>query len=228
MMRARDLAYTTLREEILSGELNAGAVLAEVEQARRLGVSRTPIREALSRLAADGLATQSPGRGTVVSGVSAEDVDQLFELRLPLETQAARLAAQRADRDTFLTLAEKFAQAESGLDAQEHYKLAGLMDEAIDGAVDNSYLTAALTTMRLHLLRARRLSQFKPGRLADSAGEHRRICLAIASGDPELAAAAVTYHLRQSLRYIASAALADSEHTETAKDDVPTTERTAA
>ncbi|GAA1819470.1 GntR family transcriptional regulator [Nesterenkonia flava] len=201
-MRASDLAYTRLREEIIQGDLSAGTVLAEVEQAQRIGVSRTPVREAFSRLIAEGLAAQAKGRGTVVSGLSLADIDHLFELRIPLETQAARLAAERGEPATFLHLAEEFAAVSASTDAEEHYRLAARMDAAIDEAAGNDYLRAALQTMRLHLVRARRLAKRQPSRLADSAGEHRQICLAIASGDPEMAAAAVGLHLRRSLNYI--------------------------
>ena len=88
-MRASDRAYRTLLDEIQSGRLAAGAVLGEVEQAARLGVSRTPLREALGRLAADGLVVQQSPRVTVVSDVDAGDIRELFELRRALEETAA-------------------------------------------------------------------------------------------------------------------------------------------
>ena len=71
-LKASDRAYLTLRGEILDAELRAGTVLAEVEQSQRLGVSRTPLREALSRLIAEGLVSTHSGRGVVVTDVSAE------------------------------------------------------------------------------------------------------------------------------------------------------------
>lgn len=71
-MRASERAYQALRAEILDWSLPPGAGLGEVEQAERLGISRTPVREALSRLVADGLAEQAPGRGTVVADLSME------------------------------------------------------------------------------------------------------------------------------------------------------------
>jgi DNA-binding FadR family transcriptional regulator len=79
--RASDRAYETLRQEILHWRLAPGAVLGEVEQAARLGISRTPLREALSRLMADGLVEAQSGRGLVVASVSSEAVHELFELR---------------------------------------------------------------------------------------------------------------------------------------------------
>ena len=94
-MRASDRAYRALREEIVEGDLPPGAVLGEVEQSARLGLSRTPLREALSRLVADGLAAPATGRGVVVTAVSLDEAPQLFDLRIALETLAARRAARQ-------------------------------------------------------------------------------------------------------------------------------------
>jgi DNA-binding GntR family transcriptional regulator len=77
-MRASDRAYATLLEQIQSGALAPGSVLGEVEQAARLGVSRTPLREALSRLAADGLVVQQSPRVTVVTDVDVDEIRALF------------------------------------------------------------------------------------------------------------------------------------------------------
>ena len=80
-MRASDRAYATLREDIVEWRLRPGAVLAEVEQSERLGVSRTPLREALGRLTAEGLTTAAGGRGVVVTDISLDSIDELFEQR---------------------------------------------------------------------------------------------------------------------------------------------------
>lgn len=212
-MRASDRAYSSLRDDIMVGTLSPGSVLAEVELSGRLGVSRTPVREALSRLTADGLAVQAPGRGTVVSSISLDDVDLLFELRIPLETQAAGLAARRGEPDIFGQQAQRFEEVgESGLEAfagehaHQYYRLADELDAAIDDAVANPYLTSALRALRVHLVRIRRLAKDSPGRLADSAREHRDICRAIAAQDASLAEAATQVHLRRSLAYIRGSA----------------------
>lgn len=201
-MRASDAAYATLREEILEGQLSPGSVLTETEQSHRLGVSRTPVREALSRLVADGLAVQSPGRGTVVSEISLNDVDRLFEVRIPLETQAAALAAQRGSAQVFAELAEEFDAACAESNPEVHYELAARMDAAVDEAVANPYLSTMLAGLRVHLARIRRLAKDQPQRLAASAAEHREICRCIAAGDAVAAEAATLLHLRRSLTYI--------------------------
>ena len=95
-MRAGQRVHLQLRTEILNGDLAPGAPLGEVELSERFGTSRTPVREALGLLAADGLAEQAPGRGIVVADLSLEQADQLFDLRIALESLLARRAAQRA------------------------------------------------------------------------------------------------------------------------------------
>ena len=207
-MKASDRAYSALREEIVSGVLPAGALLAEVEQSGRLGVSRTPVREAISRLVADGLAVSSTGRGTVVSSISLDDVEHLFELRIPLEVQAAKLAARRAEPAAFTELARQFEETAAAgvMSSASYYPLTAALDSAIDDAVANPYLSTALKGLRLHLVRVRRLAQDQPGRLTESAREHQAICTAIAAGDAGLAGASTDVHLRRSLAYITDAA----------------------
>ncbi|HYJ49276.1 MAG TPA: GntR family transcriptional regulator [Microbacterium sp.] len=203
-MRASDRAYQTLLDEIQSGALAPGAVLGEVEQAARLGVSRTPLREALGRLAADGLVAQQSARVTVVTDVDVDDIRELFELRRALEETAARLAAESADASAFAALAEEFARADlegrPGTDA--YYALIARFDAELDAAVGNDYLTSALRTVRTHLVRVRGLARDNPGRLAASVAEHRLIASAIAARDADLAASATHVHLHNALAAI--------------------------
>lgn len=203
-MRASDRAYDTLLGEIQTGALAPGTVLGEVEQAARLGVSRTPLREALSRLGADGLVAQQSPRVTVVTDIDADDIRALFELRRALEESAARLAAERGDAGVFGELADEFARA--SLDAQpgldDYYRVIARFDAAIDAAIGNTYLTAALRTVRTHLVRVRRLARDNPARLAASVAEHRLIAAAVAARDADLAAHATHVHLHNALAAI--------------------------
>ncbi|WP_309082003.1 GntR family transcriptional regulator [Zhihengliuella sp.] len=214
--RASDRAYAVLRRDIVEWRLEPGTVLGEVEQAERIGVSRTPLREALARLVADGLARQQRGRGVVVSEVSLDHLDDLFELRRALETTAARAAARAADRgpEEFDALAGAFlAAADSPAPAQdldrvrEHYfELSGRLDALIDGAAANPYLAQALRQLRVHLERIRRLARDDLPRLRASAREHAAIARAVAAGEPDVAAAATEVHLFHSLAHIAATA----------------------
>ena len=206
-MRASDRAYAALRADIVDWRLPPGSVLAEVEQAERLGVSRTPLREALGRLTAEGLAAPHSGRGVVVTDISLDHVRELFELREALECRAAALAAERGDRNVFGHLHAELTGAAGLLGAedpgrQEYYRLVERLDEAIDAAVGNAYLAQALKNLRVHLVRVRRMAKDNPDRLLEASREHATIAGAIAVGNPTLAAAATTVHLSKSLEHL--------------------------
>ncbi|WP_182113370.1 MULTISPECIES: GntR family transcriptional regulator [unclassified Actinotalea] len=205
-MRAGDRVYAALREEIVAGRLRAGAELSEVEQAERWGVSRTPVREALSRLRADGLAVVGRGRTLVVPGISADDVVRLFELREALETQAARLAARRCRPEVFAGLAQRFAATTppdpsdpEDPTGHDYYALVAELDAAVDEAAESPYLRSALAGLRTHVARVRRLAADNPARLRQAAAEHRLIAEAIAQRDEVLAVHATAVHLRLAL-----------------------------
>ncbi|KQW04939.1 GntR family transcriptional regulator [Leifsonia sp. Root4] len=218
-MRAGEKAYETLRGEILDGVLRPGTVLAEVEQANRLGVSRTPLREALARLTADRLVTSLSGRGLVVSEISGENIVGLYELRQALEGQAAMLAARRRDDVPFRRLRDRLAKAPALLEQgdeglHEYFSIVDDIDLAIDDAVDNEYLVAALQNVRLHSSRIRRLASHDHERLRQAASEHLLIIEAIVAGDASLASHATHVHLHKSLTNALSSA--ESEATSSA------------
>lgn len=200
-MRASDKAYDVLKEEILSWRLSPGTVLGETEQSERLGISRTPLREAITRLAAEGLVATQRGRAGVVTDVSAANLAELFELREALETQAARLAARRRNARVFETLRSDFESARTSVaeNTADYYALVARLDTAIDAAMANKFLSTSLRGLRSHLARARRLAQDNPARLTESVGEHLLIVQAILDGDELLAAQATAVHLRKSL-----------------------------
>lgn len=241
---AADRAFEALRIAIVEGELAPGAPLTEVEQASRLGVSRTPVREAFARLIAAGLATERGPRTLVVSDIEPDDVTALFELRTALDEQAARIAARRvadgggpggdaraggdgarnAAGSRFAELAARFAAVDAATlsddDPQRHgyYDLVAEFDAALDDALTGSpYLAAAIQSTRVHLARVRRLARADDQRLAQSAAEHAAIARAIADGDPERAAAATRLHLHEALTSIhAHLPRSGAQHRETA------------
>jgi DNA-binding GntR family transcriptional regulator len=205
-MRASDKAYAALRDDIIEWRLLPGTVLAEVEQSERLGISRTPLREALSRLTAEGLTTTG-GRGVIVTDISLDDIDELFELRETLEGRAAALAAERGDPATFEQLRRELLQAPELIGGgdpalHDYYALVGRLDTAIDAAISNAYLAQAMRSLRVHLVRVRRLAADDAARLTAAAAEHAAIAEAIAAGNPRLAEAATTLHLHRSLSHV--------------------------
>lgn len=216
-MRASDLAYQSLRSDIMEGMLSPGSVITEVEQSERLGVSRTPVREAIARLLSDGLAEPAPGRGVIVAPISLENVYSLFELRVSLDCTAATLAARRGDPTRFMRLAVRFEQAAEVLasgqgNLAEYYALVDELDAAIDEAAANRYLCQAQSTLRTQLTRIRKLSKTNPVRLAHAADEHAQIARCIASQDAQLAEAATRLHLANALFAIKEAAASQEQH----------------
>ncbi|MFQ4149896.1 GntR family transcriptional regulator [Arthrobacter sp. LAPM80] len=208
-MRASERAYATLRSDIIDWRLTPGTVLGEVELSERLGVSRTPIREALAKLTAEGLTEPQSGRGMVVSQISLDHLGELFELRSALECRAAELAARRCDPEVFKALHRKLTNAGELITDEDptrtdYYRLAGELDNAVDAAVGNHYLNQALKNLRVHLVRVRRLGKDNPARLRDAAREHAAIAQAIANGNSAVASAATTVHLDNSLRHLLS------------------------
>lgn len=208
-MRASDVAYERLRDDIIHWRLEPGTPLGEVEVSSRIGVSRTPVREALTRLAAEGLVSNR-GRTAKVATVSAEEVEKLYELREALETQAARLAARRRDTVPFEALRrDLLARPDDAIPAGDEssaaYDLADRLDVAIDEAMGNDLLSGALGDIRGNLARLRRYAQFDPARLAQATAEHLTIVDAILRRDEMLAAQATAVHLRRSLDHILAA-----------------------
>lgn len=213
--RAGERAYAQLRDDIQSGALPPGSVLGEVEQAARLGVSRTPLREALDRLEAEGLVVQRSPRVTVVADVSLDQIRDLFAVRRALEESAARLAAARlaaarshVDRAPFAALADAFERSDATDDVGAYYERVAQLDAAIETTVANDFLARALQPVRAHLGRVRRLASDRPERLRASSAEHALIARAIAAGDGDLAAHATHVHLHHALASV-ELALAD-------------------
>ncbi|WP_026553104.1 GntR family transcriptional regulator [Arthrobacter sp. H20] len=206
-MRASDRAYAALKSDIIEWRLVPGTVLAEVEQSARLGVSRTPLREALARLGAEGLTAAQAGRGVVVTDISVEKMTQLFDVRLALDCKAAELAAVHRDPAVFAALGRRFDAAAHLItgndpDQRDYYALVSDLDSAVDDAADNQFLRQAQGQLRAQLVRIRRLAKDNSDRLLSSAAEHAQIARSIAGGNTDLASAATKIHLHNSLDHL--------------------------
>jgi DNA-binding GntR family transcriptional regulator len=201
-MRASEIAYRRLREDIIQWRLQPGTALGEVELSERIGVSRTPVREALLRLTAEGLVTTDGGRTATVSVVSLDHIRDLYELREALETQAARLAARRRDPSVFEALREDLLRESAGTgeaDSEQFYCVGAQLDEAIYKAAGSVYLINALHELRGPLERIRRYAHSSARRISESTAEQRLIVDAIIGQDETLAAQATAVHLHNSL-----------------------------
>lgn len=211
-MRHSDLVYASLRQDIVEWRLAPGDALNEAELTERFSVSRTPVREALQRLAREGLVDLRLGRGASVSEISLEDLVQLVQMREALESYSARLCARRTDRSVFESLRVELERSRTEIHAQQagdgyedYYALINRFDDAVAAGTDNQYLTAALADLRGHLHRLRRISRRRPERMAATTDEHLAICAAICDGDEVGAVAATSIHIHNSFKEILAA-----------------------
>jgi DNA-binding GntR family transcriptional regulator len=191
-----DFVYGKLRSAIRNQELKPGDRLREVELAERLGVSRTPVREALKRLEADGLTEVAPPRGFVVTELTHRRVMELYAMREILAGVAARFAAEQASPMEIQTLQELVAQQASAKDAIAAARLNDRLREAITSAAHNEFLTRATSSLNdaLELLGATTYSM--PGRIESGWKENKKIVEAIARRNGTVAEEAARLHVR--------------------------------
>jgi DNA-binding GntR family transcriptional regulator len=187
-----------LADDIVRGLLVPGAALDETEMARRFGVSRTPVREAIRQLAASGLVEVRAHRGAVVARPSEDRLIGMFEAMAELEALCAGLAAERmtpAERGQLEAVhGELRALIQSG-DPQRYHDANESFHAAIYAGAHNAYL-AEMTHATRYRVQPFRRAQFRNlGRMAKSHVEHDRVVLAILRGDREGAAGAMRLHI---------------------------------
>lgn len=190
--------YRELFNRILTGELPPGSVVSEKQLADMLGVSRTPVHNAVLQLVKDGLVTQEANHRPVIGRVSESDVEEIFDMRRLLEGEAARRAASRADRATLARLrAAADSLAKEGKRAGALARWADFDDlfhDAIAAACGSSRLAADIQRYRMvhHALNRLRMTE---NLIPQALREHVAILSALEARDPERAAAAMDEHL---------------------------------
>jgi len=188
-----DKAYHEIRGLIVSLELAPGAVIEERELIEQLGIGRTPVREALRRLAQERLVEVSPRRGMFVTGVDVRELARLSEVRAALEPEAARLAAERAtdaDRSRLDDLLEELDANESDLmDLDER------IHRAVYRAAHNDLLEGTLEQYYVLALRIWMLALDHDAGLEEAVQAHRTLLEAIRDGDGERAADEMRAHV---------------------------------
>jgi len=193
-----DQAYVALRELIVSLELPPGALVKEPELVDRLGIGRTPVREALRRLARERLIEVYPRRGMVVTTVDVRDLARLCEVRLALEPEAARLAAERATQPDLDALSGLLAELGSRRrrDDRALIDLDRRIHAAIYRASHNDFLAETLEQYYMHALRIWMLGLEKTG-LGAAVGEHAELLAAVVRGHGGRAAALMREHVER-------------------------------
>jgi DNA-binding GntR family transcriptional regulator len=197
-----DRAYVHLREEIIRVELRPGSLLREDELTQRLGVGRTPVREAIQRLQRDGFVTIIPRRGTLVSDISITDLAAIYEVRKHLESWASRLAAQRAT-DEDRREAEQLIGELEALTAQDGYEALLALDRRIHRYVyrctKNPFLAETLDryhnlSLRILHVAMKRYPILTP-RLDNVVHEQRAVLDAICRDDGDTAERVAVAHI---------------------------------
>lgn len=194
--------YERLEDEIISGELKSGQVVTECELASRLGVSRTPVRGALRRLAEEGLVEIATNRRVTVVGVGKDDLVDTYNIRMRLEGLSSRLAAERITDEEKKKLTDFVELSEYYISKKDTEHLGSLDTEfhsMIYKASGNRMLCRILSELHRNIARYRRISLSAPGRLEKSVEEHREILDAILAGDGEKADKLTSAHIGQAL-----------------------------
>jgi DNA-binding GntR family transcriptional regulator len=198
--------YVVLQERILKGQLEAGSRIHQENVSEELGVSRTPVREALARLAADGLVELLPNRGARVAEVTLEDMRTSYEARLAVEPLAARFAAERHKPDDIKRMKSAITEQRRARSARADYTAVHDFHLAVVEAAGNPLLSrfaASLWAGRigLHVF----LRQADQTDLAADVDEHEQILEAVEGGDADGAERLMHEHIAVSLERLIAA-----------------------
>jgi DNA-binding GntR family transcriptional regulator len=202
MSRLAESAYEKLRGQILSGERVHGERLTEVEVAADLGISRTPVREALRRLAAEGLVDVSLNRGASVARWGSADLQEIFDLRTILESDAAKRATTRAGSEVIAVLDEVcqemdeiFANLDGISSLRSLAELNRRFHSTIIEAADSPRLSSIIDSLTHVPVVMQTFTQYSPHALARSLQHHREIVDAMRARDASWAESVMRAHI---------------------------------
>jgi DNA-binding GntR family transcriptional regulator len=193
----RDVVFNTLRQGILTGVLKPGERLMEIHLAEKLGVSRTPIREAIRMLELEGLVTMIPRKGAEVSRISKQDIRDVLEVRLVLDSLATRLACERITDDQKEELrrcAEEFEKATASRDVTLIAQADVRFHDVILAASHNKRLIQMVNNLAERIYRYR-LEYIKEANHARLIEEHAKIMDCVIKGDEDSACIAAEIHI---------------------------------
>ncbi|RYG89437.1 GntR family transcriptional regulator [Loktanella sp. IMCC34160] len=195
-----NVAYARLLTELREGRLNPGDRLRETELADRLGVSRTPVREAIRQLEADGIVTHVPRQGATIRTLDYAEVMELYEMRAVLEGTAARLAARAASDIEIEELIDMNRQMGEMANAPEAFILNRQFHAALLDAAKNRFLARSIHTLQKALMILGPTTLTDPDRAEKAVAEHLGILDAIKARDGLRAEAAMRAHIEAAQR----------------------------
>lgn len=197
----REIVYEELKEQILQGKIDPGTRMMEVEMAQQMGVSRTPIREAIRKLEKEGLVTIEPRKGAYVSQLSKKDMKDIIEAREYLEGLAAFYAAKRItgeQKDSLVKACDAFDEAVENNDTEGMIRYDTLFHQLIVEAADNNILVKIVGQLQEQVLRFRHLyydDKFKRGEKMPM--EHRAVLNDILEGNANDAQKSAFVHIER-------------------------------
>lgn len=194
----REIVFESLREAIINADLKPGERLMEIQLAERMGVSRTPVREAIRKLELEGFVVMVPRKGAFVAGLSLKDIAELFEIRGALEGLAAELAAERINEEELEELERCLFQIaeciESG-DIEQIIEIDTLFHATLFKASRNVRLVQIVNNLREQIHRYRMRSLAYPGRAREALEEHKEIVEALSERNVGLANRLALQHM---------------------------------
>jgi DNA-binding GntR family transcriptional regulator len=200
-----ELVYRRLKDQIISGDLAPGSRLIELSIAADFGVSRTPVREALKRLAAENLVLADPARGMIVHAPDAGEIEDVFIVREALDGLAARLAAHRitpSELSRLRLIVDTMRQAIQS-DRREQIVIANQrFHDVIYAAAGNAMLARVASDLRDFVRRFSTLPFASPERVEHVLAEHEAILAALEAHNPEAAQSASNGHLEAAREYL--------------------------
>ncbi|PTT21597.1 GntR family transcriptional regulator [Acidovorax sp. HMWF029] len=189
-----------LRQRIFRRELEPGSWIDELKIAEEFGISRTPLREALKVLAAEGLVTMKVRRGAYVTEMSEKDLRDVYHLLSLLESDAAGVVAERATDAQLKTLQDLHAELEAAVaDREQFFAINERFHMHLLEMADNRWRSQMVADLRKVMKLNRHNSLFKQGRIEDSLREHRAILTAMLARDTKSTAKAMQAHFAQGL-----------------------------
>ncbi|MCX7920438.1 MAG: GntR family transcriptional regulator [Clostridia bacterium] len=195
----RAKVFNQLQNDILNGKYQPGESLIETRLCDDLGVSRTPIREAIRQLELEGLVQSIPNKGAIVKGISAKDIEDIYTIRMLIEGLAARWATEKITPEELEELKEAVELEEFYTmknDTEHLLKFDSKFHEIIFKASKSKPLMHTLKTFHHYVQRARNTSLRCPGRAEEVLMEHKAILQAIINGEAEKAEKLTTEHVR--------------------------------
>ncbi len=195
----RNRVFNQIQNDILNGEYKPGEILTESRLCTELGVSRTPIREAMRQLELEGLVQSIPNRGVSVKGISAKDIEDIYTIRMMIEGLAARWAAENINQQELKELKETVELEEFYTmknDTEHLLELDSKFHEIIFKASKSRTLMHVLSIFHHNVRRARNASFCSPGRAMKVLQEHKAIFESISDRDADKAEKLTTQHVK--------------------------------